>query len=118
MHGWLASEWVAGFGRNPRLISSEFAEVIERLRTENPAAYAKVIAGLLPKEIGGLDGQPLLSNIRVVYVRPGDAAPTPEAAGDVAAAALATALDSATDDHPDGGCVNWLAVIKEGITLS
>jgi hypothetical protein len=70
--------------------------VIERLRVEKPEAYAKIIASLLPKQISGADGAPLLNAITVTYRKPGDPAPEPE----VAAIATATALDEATTE-PD-----------------
>jgi hypothetical protein len=70
--------------------------VIERLRIEKPEAYAKVIASLLPKEISGADGGPLLSSIVVTYRKPGDSAP--EVGADVAATAVVDAIDRATDE--------------------
>jgi hypothetical protein len=65
--------------------------VIERLRAEKPEAYARIVASLLPKEISGADGGPLLNAITVTYRKPGDPAPEPE----VAAAGVAVALTEA-----------------------
>lgn len=43
---------------------------IERARDEDPAAYVKVIASLLPKELTGEDGAALITGITVTFVRP------------------------------------------------
>ena len=70
-------------------------EVIQKLRATNPAAYVKIIASLMPKEVTGENGHPLLGNITVVYRKPGEPAPEPEV---VAIATVAEALDAATDE--------------------
>ena len=46
-------------------------DAIERVRTDDPSTYLKVIAGLLPKEVTGADGEPLLAGIKVTFVKPG-----------------------------------------------
>jgi hypothetical protein len=48
------------------------AKTIERVRKEDPSTYLKVIASLIPKEITGEDGAPLITGIQVTLVRPGD----------------------------------------------
>jgi len=47
-------------------------KTIERVRKDDPSTYLKVIASLLPKEITGEDGAPLITGIQVTLVRPGD----------------------------------------------
>ena len=42
----------------------KLANSIERLRIEDPAAYMRVIASLVPKEIEAADGGPLVVTIR------------------------------------------------------
>jgi hypothetical protein len=42
---------------------------IQLVREQDPVAYVKVIASILPKEITGEDGAPLLSGISVTFVR-------------------------------------------------
>jgi hypothetical protein len=75
-------------------------EVIEKLRVTNPAVYVKVLASILPRQLVGEDGGPLLTNITVVYRKPGEVAP--EVAASTAATAIADAVDEATnDDHED-----------------
>lgn len=39
-------------------------------RTEDPLGYVKVVAGLLPKEVTGENGEALFSGIQVTFVRP------------------------------------------------
>ena len=47
-------------------------DAIARVRREDPSTYLKVIASLIPKEITGEDGAPLITGIQVTLVRPGD----------------------------------------------
>jgi hypothetical protein len=70
-------------------------EVLETVREKDPVGYAKIVASLLPKQIEGADGGPLLNSIVVTYRKPGDPAPEPE----VVRAAV-VALDAATSE-PD-----------------
>ena len=55
-------------------MAKDFAEsgiaTIEKVRLEDPSTYVRVIAGLLPKEVTGADGEPLLAGIQVSFVRP------------------------------------------------
>lgn len=55
-------------------MAGDFAEngiaAIEKVRKEDPSTYVRVIAGLLPKEVTGADGEPLLAGIKVQFVRP------------------------------------------------
>jgi hypothetical protein len=44
------------------------AATIETMRTERPGDYAKMVAGLMPKEITGEDGSPLFPS-EVVWRR-------------------------------------------------
>jgi hypothetical protein len=82
------------------VLAADFAEhgkgVIERLRIEQPGTYTKVIASLLPKQIEGADGGPLLNSIVMTYRKPGDPVPEPEAVG-----AAVIAMDEATADPED-----------------
>jgi hypothetical protein len=81
-------------------LAADFAEhgisVIEQVRVKDPVAYSKIIASLLPKEVTGENGEPFLSNIMVVYRKPGE--PAPEVSPEAAAVATAAALDAATDE--------------------
>jgi len=45
-------------------------EAIKSLRTDKPADYARVIASILPKELTGEDGGPIIAEIRRTLVRP------------------------------------------------
>lgn len=47
-------------------------EAIERVRVEDPSTYIRTIAGILPKEVTGEDGEALFSGITVNFVRPPD----------------------------------------------
>lgn len=47
-------------------------DAIKRVREEDPSTYLKVIASLIPKEITGEDGAPLITGIQVTLVRPCD----------------------------------------------
>ncbi len=40
------------------------------LRDTDPASYFRVLATIIPREITGMDGQPLISGITVTFVRP------------------------------------------------
>jgi hypothetical protein len=40
-------------------------------RMEDPLGYVKVVAGLLPKELTGENGEPLFAGITVNFVKPG-----------------------------------------------
>ena len=46
-------------------------EAIEKVRLEDTSTYVKVIAGLLPKEMTGENGEPLFSGITVNFVKAG-----------------------------------------------
>jgi hypothetical protein len=43
---------------------------IEQVRLNDPPAYLRVIAGLLPKQITGEDGETLFTGITVSFVSP------------------------------------------------
>ena len=45
-------------------------ETIETVRKERPQDYVKVIASILPKEMTGEDGGPIVAEIRRTLVRP------------------------------------------------
>ena len=45
-------------------------ETIKMARLEDPVSYVKVVAGLLPKEVTGADGEPLMAGIQVTFVKP------------------------------------------------
>jgi len=45
-------------------------EAIKKLRAEKPSDYARVIASILPKEITGEEGGPIIAEIRRTLVRP------------------------------------------------
>lgn len=47
-------------------------DVIIKVRTDDPSTYVRVIAGLLPKELTGENGEALFSGITVNFVKPGD----------------------------------------------
>lgn len=47
-------------------------DAIEATRIADPPSYCRIIAGLLPKEVTGADGEPLLTGITVTFVRPHD----------------------------------------------
>jgi hypothetical protein len=42
---------------------------IEKVRSEDPTAYVKTIASILPKEMTGENGEPLFSGIEVKFVK-------------------------------------------------
>lgn len=42
---------------------------IEKVRIEDPSTYVRVIAGLLPKEVTGADGEQLFTGITVSFVK-------------------------------------------------
>ena len=44
---------------------------IESVRKDDPSTYMRVIAGILPKEVTGDNGEPLFSGITVNFVKPG-----------------------------------------------
>lgn len=44
-------------------------EAIERVRTEDPSSYVRVIANILPKVMTGEDGEALFSGITVSFVK-------------------------------------------------
>lgn len=44
-------------------------EAIEKVRVDDPSTYIKVIAGILPKEVTGEDGEALFSGITVNFVK-------------------------------------------------
>lgn len=44
-------------------------DTIEKARDEDPVAYVKVIAGLLPKELTGEHGEALFTGITVQFVK-------------------------------------------------
>jgi hypothetical protein len=62
--------------------------VIEAVRVKDPVAYARIIASLLPKEVTGENGGPLLNSIVVTYRKPGDPVPEPEVVAGAAVVAL------------------------------
>ena len=43
---------------------------ITRVRDNDPSTYIKALAALLPKEVTGEDGAPLLTGLTVKFVRP------------------------------------------------
>ena len=43
---------------------------IELARMEDPLGYVKVVAGLLPKEVTGENGEPLFTGIQVSFIKP------------------------------------------------
>lgn len=43
---------------------------IKKVREEDPSTYMRVIAGILPKELTGENGEPLMSGIQVTFVKP------------------------------------------------
>lgn len=43
---------------------------IRKTRDEDPPAYVKALTSLMPKELTGADGAPLLSGINVTFVKP------------------------------------------------
>ena len=43
---------------------------IVTVREEDPSTYVRTIAGLLPKEMTGEDGEPLFKSVTVNFVRP------------------------------------------------
>lgn len=45
---------------------------IAKVREEDTSTYVRVIAGLLPKEVTGENGEALFSSVTVNFVRPGD----------------------------------------------
>lgn len=45
-------------------------ETIKKARIEDPAAYVKIIAGLLPKELTGEGGGPIIQRIERVIIDP------------------------------------------------
>ena len=45
-------------------------DAIRRMRDTDPSAYIKAIASVIPKEITGEDGGPILTGIQVTFVRP------------------------------------------------
>jgi hypothetical protein len=45
-------------------------ETIQKTRTIDPAAYVKIIAGILPKELAGEGGGPILQRIERVIIDP------------------------------------------------
>ncbi len=45
---------------------------IEKVRADDPSTYVRVIAGLLPKEVTGENGEPLFTGITVSFVKPGE----------------------------------------------
>lgn len=47
-------------------------EAIERVRAEDPSTYIRVIAGILPKEVTGENGEALFTGITVNFVKPGE----------------------------------------------
>lgn len=47
------------------------ATTIELARMEDPLGYVKVVAGMLPKELTGENGEALFSGITVQFVKPG-----------------------------------------------
>ena len=53
---------------------SEGMEVLRRVRVEDPSTYVRVIASLVPKELGltGADGGPIEGVLKVEFVRPGE----------------------------------------------
>ena len=53
-------------------------EAIRLTRTEKPSDYGKVIASILPKEISGEDGGPILAKIIREIVDPSDNAHNPD----------------------------------------
>lgn len=57
-------------------LASDFDEhgiaAIQKVRDERPADYVKVIASILPKEITGENGEPIITKIVREIVRPSD----------------------------------------------
>ena len=51
---------------------SNGVDAIERVRANDPSTYVRVIAGLLPKEVTGENGEPLFTGITVNFVKPGE----------------------------------------------
>ena len=43
---------------------------IKKVRTDDPSAYIRTIANILPKELTAEDGEPLFSGITVTFVKP------------------------------------------------
>ena len=44
-------------------------DAIERVCRDDPSTYVRTVAGLLPKEITGENGQPLLDRVKVIFVK-------------------------------------------------
>jgi hypothetical protein len=57
------NELLADFGKGG-------TEAIVKVREERPQDYLKVIASILPKELSGLEGEPIVAEIRRTIVRP------------------------------------------------
>lgn len=45
-------------------------EAIEKVRVDDPSTYLRVVAGILPRELTGEDGEALFTGITVNFVRP------------------------------------------------
>lgn len=45
---------------------------ITAVRLEDPSTYLRVVAGLLPKQVTGEDGEPLFTGIQVSFVKPNE----------------------------------------------
>lgn len=45
-------------------------DAIRRVCEDKPSDYLKVIAGLLPKELTGEGGEPLMSGLTISFVKP------------------------------------------------
>jgi len=43
-------------------------EAINRVRDDDPGAYLRIIASLLPKEVTAENGEPLLQNVTITFV--------------------------------------------------
>jgi hypothetical protein len=44
-------------------------DAIERVCRDDPSTYVRTVAGLLPKELTGEDGQPLFDSVKVIFVK-------------------------------------------------
>jgi hypothetical protein len=44
-------------------------DAIKRVRENDPSTYVRTVAGVIPKEITGEDGQPLFDSVKVIFVK-------------------------------------------------
>jgi hypothetical protein len=44
-------------------------DAIMRVRRDDPSTYVRTVAGILPKEITGEDGQQLFDHVKVIFVK-------------------------------------------------